>query len=84
MYNNINKQLDWSNKIVNIEASNWNTRATNYGQKSILKFSNEDGVGDTGQAIINVDDTTLQEIKNVIEFYYSTALDVQRWTNLPY
>lgn len=67
--NNLN-QLNWSDKIVNIQASTWNTRASNYGQQSIFKFNNAEDVGQLGQGIIQVDDTTLEEEKKVIEIAY--------------
>jgi hypothetical protein len=83
IYSNSQKQLDWTDKLVNIEASTWNTRATNYGQASIFKFANEENAGEAGQTIIAVDDTTLVESKVVIEIPYSSSNDVQRWTNIP-
>jgi hypothetical protein len=69
-YNNINSQLDWSDRIVNIEASVWNTRASAYGQNSIFKFNNAEEVGEIGKGVIQVNDTTLDEDKKVIEIAY--------------
>lgn len=79
LYDNLSKSKDWTNKLINIRDSQWNTRATNYGQKSILRFSNEDGVGDIGQGEFSVNDQTLSESKVVIELPYSASQDVLRW-----
>lgn len=73
IFNNSLQQLDWSDKLVNIEASTWNTRASNYGQKSIFKFNNIEDVGNIGQGIISIDDTTLEDEKKVIEIAYGFA-----------
>lgn len=83
IYNNSQKQIDWTDRIVNVDASSWNTRATNYGQASILRFANEDSAGQAGETTIAVDDTTLVESKVVIEIPYSSSNDVRRWLNIP-
>jgi hypothetical protein len=81
LYDNLNQSKDWTKKLVNIRESQWNTRATSYGQTSILKFSNEDSAGEIGLGRFNVADKTLAESKVVIELPYSATLDVIRWDN---
>jgi hypothetical protein len=81
LYDNLPKAKDYTKKLVNIQDSNWNTRATSYGQTSILKFSNEDNAGDIGTGTFSVADKTLAENKVVIELPYSASLDVIRWND---
>lgn len=83
LFKNLGNQVDWTNKLVNIENASWNTRPSNYGQKSICKFNNEEKNGDVGQGSFLINDTTLPENQTVISFPLAASKNVIRYTNLP-
>jgi len=74
LYDNIPKSKDWSSKVVNFDNAKWNSRASKYGQRSIFKYNNEDGVNPIlGEYQMLVDDTTLQEEAEAIKIDYSAT-----------
>lgn len=74
LYENTPNANDWSAKIVNPKAAKWNTRANGYGEKSRLKYENEDGVNPLlGEYVMGVNDTTLPDEVDIIKVGYSAT-----------
>lgn len=87
LFNNIPKHKDWSDKVVNIETSSWNTRADNFGQQTNFRYENEPSVGtDFGSYSMKVDDTTLPVESVAVNLPLSATQMVVRFDNveLPY
>ena len=70
---NIPQSRDWSSKVVNIDNAFWTTRAKGYGQRSVLKYNNEDSLNNslTGQYTMPVADATLPTDTTIINVPYS-------------
>lgn len=74
LYENIPAGYDWSDKVVNIDNAQWNTRAVGYGQNSYLKYDNENTAWDVfSNKNLLVDDTTLPAGVDVIKLRYSAS-----------
>jgi len=78
LYDNINNSYDWSDKIVNIDNAVWNSRANGYGQKSVLKYSNEEYLGTYASYTLLVDDATLPTSADVLQVAYTSNKEVFR------
>lgn len=83
LYANIPEALDWTDKLVNLERSQWTTRANAYGQTSYLSFTNEDTVGPgAGRYALTVPDETLALEKTIVQAPWGATKFKNRWTNL--
>lgn len=83
LYDRQGEGKDWSEKIVEIDKAQWSTRGQ-YGQTSIIKFTNEEKVGtDYAQYSISVNDNTLPITKNIIEVPYGATRNGKYFENLP-
>lgn len=80
LYERRGDAIDWSDKLVNKDQAVWNTRSSAYGQKTVLMFSNEEGVNrGPGEYAVPVMDTTLPTEKILVQAPWSATVYDRRW-----
>lgn len=78
---NIPIAIDWTNKFVNIDNANWNTRPTKAGQVSEYFYDSLSAIGGKSFSIrqLEIKDETLPVTSEIIKLPYSGSTTVERF-----